>query len=179
MRRSRLSYFKVSVTLYESVCVWVRMFVIAWCDCVHACMCLFVYVHLCDWEGGGGGGLMTKMIIWCAMHYGGEQRLTLVCVATPPHTIARQSPLTDVASHSHLRSQPGPLLSLPPRRHDPAHLTPFRNSNVIYPSPAPKCLRPSFAAPPRATHLRSSVVRPMLRSSDGASAVAASALSWF
>ena len=57
MRRSRLSYFKVSVTLYESVCVWVRMFVIAWCDCVRACMCLFVYVHLCDWEGGGGGGV--------------------------------------------------------------------------------------------------------------------------
>ena len=55
MRRSRLSYFKVSVTLYESVCVWVRMFVIAWCDCVRACMCLFVYVHLCDWEGRGGG----------------------------------------------------------------------------------------------------------------------------
>ena len=148
--------------------------------CVRACVCLFVYVRLCDWEGGGVGDNENDYLV--RHNYGGEQQLMLVCVAGCPH------PATHTF-HVSRRSMPAPncqpllLPSLPPRRHDPTHLAPFRTQTYMSSTHLQhRCVcvpRSPLRHAPRTTHLMSSAVRPMLRSSDGASAVAASALSWF
>ena len=149
--------------------------------CVSVRVCLFDREVICIPGGGDSNaddGVTRK-----------QDTKTRPCTRHHPatHTFASGAARLRRTKQSSPSSAPPPPGSPSPPTHlaamSPVHLPPIQKQTHTPPTHLQDryvCVpRSPLRHAPRATHLRLSIVRPVLRSSNGASAVTPSALSWF